>query len=394
MFLDWLQHYWYVPTLIVVLIILFILGYKLYKKIKRYNDESRKFFEDLIENRKRQEASNDEQHEEYIDPESIQKAEEWLKKNPYDQNNFIGSKSYVDELADKLNNWLDIIASKNWSREVIAAYQFQLEDGIIQKTKDELINEELGPDIIKQIFDECKLPEDFDLPAKDFLHKEWSKLINPNAEPNISIDTWRKQVAKTRMDIINNYKKYFLENPLDIPKNKDPHSVSEFDPDDYDHNLESFRQSLEASFRDFGSSASLDSQISQINQDLEIKEQVETQNAINSLKNKLLAQRQDINELMQTDNNASTRQLQVENQNNRTALDQLNPQDLVSCTEELVKIQGNYAKTQQSIRILNADQANKIVPINKKVEHIPDPLEKKQVDEKDSKEMHFEEPIE
>ncbi len=394
MFLDWLQHYWYVPTLIVVLIILFILGYKLYRKLKRYNDESRKFFEDLIEKRKRQEASNDEQHEEYIDPESIQKAEEWLKKNPYDQNNFIGSKSYVDELADKLNNWLDIIASKNWSREVIAAYQFQLEDGIIQKTKDELINEELGPDIIKQIFDECKLPEDFDLPAKDYLHKEWSKLINPNAEPNISIDTWRKQVAKTRMDIINNYKDYFLKNPIEISKNEKQRSFSDPNFSQYEYSLESLEQNLKASFRDFGSSASLDSQISQINQDLEIKEQVETQNAINSLKNKLLAQRQDINELMQTDNNASTRQLQVENQNNMTALDQLNPQDLVSCTEELVKIQGNYAKTQQSIRILNADQANKIVPINKKVEHIPDPLEKKQVDEKDSKEMHFEEPIE
>ena len=394
MFLDWLQHYWYVPTLIVVLIILFILGYKLYRKLKRYNDESRKFFEDLIEKRKRQEASNDEQHEEYIDPESIQKAEEWLKKNPYDQNIFIGSKSYVDELADKLNNWLDIIASKNWSREVIAAYQFQLEDGIIQKTKDELINEELGPDIIKQIFDECKLPEDFDLPAKDYLLKEWSKLINPNAEPNISIDTWRKQVAKTRMDIINNYKDYFLKNPIEISKNEKQRSFSDPNFSQYEYSLESLEQNLKASFRDFGSSASLDSQISQINQDLEIKEQVETQNAINSLKNKLLAQRQDINELMQTDNNASTRQLQVENQNNMTALDQLNPQDLVSCTEELVKIQGNYAKTQQSIRILNADQANKIVPINKKVEHIPDPLEKKQVDEKDSKEMHFEEPIE
>ena len=394
MFLDWLQHYWYVPTLIVVLIILFILGYKLYRKLKRYNDESRKFFEDLIEKRKRQEASNDEQHEEYIDPESIQKAEEWLKKNPYDQNNFIGSKSYVDELADKLNNWLDIIASKNWSREVIAAYQFQLEDGIIQKTKDELINEELGPDIIKQIFDECKLPEDFDLPAKDYLHKEWSKLINPNAEPNISIDTWRKQVAKTRMDIINNYKDYFLKNPIEISKNEKQRSFSDPNFSQYEYSLESLEQNLKASFRDFGSSASLDSQISQINQDLEIKEQVETQNAINSLKDKLLAQQQAINELMQTDNNASTRQLQVENQNNMTALDQLNPQDLVSCTEELVKIQGNYAKTQQSIRILNADQANKIVPINKKVEHIPDPLEKKQVDEKDSKEMHFEEPIE
>ena len=390
MFLDWLQHFWYVPTLIVIVILLFILCYKLYKKLKRYDDDARKFYEDLIKNRERQEAQNDEQHEEYI----VQKAEEWLKKNPYDPNNFRESKSYVDELVDQSNNWLDKIASEKWSKEVIAAYQFQLEEGIIQKTKHEPINEELGPDIIKQIFDECKLPENFDLPAKDLLDEEWSKLINPNAELNKSIDTWRKQVAEWRMDIINNYKKYFLENPLDIPKNKDPHSVSEFDPDDYDHNLESFRQSLEASFRDFGSSASLDSQISQINQDLEIKEQVETQNAINSLKDKLLAQQQAINELMQTDNNASTRQLQVENQNNRTALDQLNPQDLVSCTEELVKIQGNYAKTQQSIRTLNADQANKIVPINKNVEHISDPLEKKQDDGKDSKEKHFEEPIE
>jgi hypothetical protein len=394
MFLDWLQHYWYVPTLFVVFVILFILGYKLYKKLKRYNDESRKFYEDLIEKRKRQEASNDEQHEEYIDPASIQKAEEWLKKNPYDENNFIGSKSYVDELADQSNNWLDRIASKTWSKEVIAAYQFQLEEGIIQKTKDELINEELGPDIIKQIFDECKLPVNFDLPAKDYLLKEWSKLINPNAEPDISIGTWRKQVAERRMDIINNYKDHILANPIEISKNEKQRSFSDSNFSQYEYSLESLEQTLKASFGDIGPSASLDSQISQINQDLEIKEQVETQNAINSLKDKLLAQQQAINELMQTDNNASTRQLRVDNQKNMTALDQLNPQDLVSCTEKLVKIQGNYAKTQQSIRTLNADQANKIVPINKNVEHNSHPLDENKDDRQISKEMHFEKPIE
>ncbi len=323
MFLDWLESYWYIPAIITIVIILIASTFLVYKRYKSYESQPmNKLFEKL----NKPELSSDDQFENPVDTERNNKPEVWPEKKPYNSNNFKDAISYVDELANQIDNWLDKIAYDKWSHETNAAYRFQLEYGIIQKTKDELTNENLGPDIIEQIYAVCNLPENYSFPHKEYVVEYWFNVLNSNIEPDISIDEWRKYVAEARQRIIESSKQYFLENPVDLINNQNKHSYSDVSLSDYEQDVKSFQQSLEASLKDFSLLASIKSQIYHMDITLETREQTEVKNAIESPQSKLLAQQRDINELMEISNDSEARDLLTENQKNVAKLNQLNPQ--------------------------------------------------------------------